>query len=273
MDKTARISFPLFFILLFVISWIGAIPMVMVSWTGTRPSLPIRFLQILMLFGPGIVSIVVAGINEGKSGVKGLLSGFIRWRLNLLWYLLVLLGPAIICLIARQVGGWLGVSFAPLSSLSALLTAFATTFAVYFLLNSEEVAWRGYALPRLQFLYGPTRASLILGILWGVFHVPIFLMKGGHPAGFPFALYMVMVMGMTFIFTWVFNATKGSLLLVHLLHQSVNSSAETIPFYPKACGSVIPMIIVIIIFSICAIAIWLTRFRSYSAPVEVATPS
>jgi membrane protease YdiL (CAAX protease family) len=164
----------------------------------------------------------------------------------------------------------MGVKFIPLNPIASLLTAFGSTFAVYFLLNSEEIAWRGYALPKLQDLYGPFKASWIIGILWGLFHIPIFLMKGGHPAGFPFALYMLMVFGMAFIFTWVFNATNGSLLLVHLLHQSINSWAETIPFYPKACNSVLPMIIVIVVFGICAAIISVTKFRSFQAPLKPA---
>ena len=238
--------------------------MVMVSWTGTRPPLAIRLLQILMLFGPGIVAIAVTGVNEGKAGVQKLLSGLFRWRVNVLWYLLVLVGPAVLFLIVRQISVPLGVTFSPLATPKSLFAAFSTTFAVYFLLNSEEVAWRGYALPKLQFLYGPLKASLVIGVLWGLFHIPIFLMKGGHPAGFPFWLYMIMVMGMTFIFTWVFNATKESLLLIHLLHQSINSWAETIPFYPKACGSVLPMALVVTAFSVFAIIISFTAFRSDS---------
>jgi hypothetical protein len=70
-------------------------------------------------------------------------------------------------------------------------------------------------------------------------------MKGGHPAGYPFLAFMVMVISMSFIFAWVFNGTKGSVLIVHLLHQAFNSWADVIPFYPKVCGSFVPMILVI----------------------------
>jgi uncharacterized protein len=255
-----KVSLTLFFVLLFTVCWIGTIPMVLSSWRSAKLPSGVALLQVLMLFGPGLVAIYATGINEGRAGIRKLLARFLIWRVNIIWYLIVMTSPALLCIASRQISILLGINVHPLKSLPDVLTAFATTFVIYFFLNTEEFAWRGYALPRLQELFGITNASFILGIIWGVFHLPLFLMKGGHPAGYPFLLYLLMTLAMTFAFTWVFNNTYGSLLLVHLLHQSLNAWAEAIPFYPKATVSLLPMIIAIVLLGVVAIAIVLTKF-------------
>lgn len=234
--------------------------MVLSSWRSTKLPPGIALLQVLMLFGPGIVALFVTGMNEGRSGVKKLLAGFLKWRVNIIWYLIVIFGPLVLCLASRQISLLFGGHLNKLQPLPNLLTAFATTFVIYFFLNTEEVAWRGYALPQLQERFGVTTATFILGFIWGVFHLPLFLMKGGHPGGYPFPLYLVMTLAMTFTFTWVFNNTNRSLLLVHLLHQSLNAWGEAIPFYPRSTGSLLAMIVAIVLLSVIAIAIILARF-------------
>lgn len=259
-SPNSKISLSLFFILLFAVCWIGTIPMVLSSWSSTKLPPAVAVLQVLMLFGPGIVAILAVGMNEGRVGVRNLLARFLRWRVNFIWYIIVLLGPAILCIAARQFSTLLGNNIPKLQSPSNLLIAFGTTFIIYLFLNTEEFAWRGYALPKLQAVHGAVIGSLILGLIWGVFHLPLFLMKGGHPAGYPFPLYLLMTLALTFAFTWIFNNTNGSLLLVHLLHQSLNAWAEAIPFYPKATGSLLPMIITIVLLSLFAATIVLTKF-------------
>lgn len=235
--------------------------MILSSWRSTKLPPGVALLQVLMLFGPGIVAIFVTGINEGRSGVLNLLARFLKWRVNIIWYLIALFGPAVLCLASRQISILLGSNIHKLQPLPDLLMAFATTFIIYFFLNTEEFAWRGYALPKLQDRFGITKATFILGIIWGVFHLPLFLMKGGHPAGYPFPLYLLMTLAMTFTFTWVFNNTNGGLLFVHLLHQSLNAWAEAIPFYPRATGSLLAMITAIVLLSLVAVVIVLTKFR------------
>lgn len=255
-----RISLPLFFVLLFAVCWIGTIPMVLSSWSSAKLPPGVALLQVLMLFGPGLVAIYAAGMNEGRLGIKNLLARFVKWRVNIIWYIIVLLGPVVLCIAARQISLLLGGNVPPLKSFPEVLSAFGTTFVIYFFLNTEEFAWRGYALPKLKNRFGITKATFILGIIWGVFHLPLFLMKGGHPAGYPFHLYVLMTLAMTFTFSWVFINTNGSLLLVHILHQSLNACAEAIPFYPRATGSLLAMIMAIVLLSFVAVVIVLTKF-------------
>jgi uncharacterized protein len=92
----------------------------------------------------------------------------------------------------------------------------------------EEIGWRGFALPRLQRLYGPLVGTLILGALWGLWHLPLFLIPSWDtPHGSPLdiALFVIWAVSIAILFTWVFNNTKGSVLLVILAHGSINSAA------------------------------------------------
>jgi membrane protease YdiL (CAAX protease family) len=258
MREKQRISLVWFFVILFVVSWIGAIPMVLASY-GQKLSTPVRLLQIFMLFGQGLVAALFVGINDGKIGLRRLFGGLLKWRVGLHWYLMVFFLPAILNLIVRLISASMGLKLPPLAAPEIFLTSFASTFIGYFLLNTEELAWRGVALPKLQERFSQHTASLIIGIIWGVFHVPIFLMKGGHPGGFPFHLYMVMVVAMSFIMTWAFNGTGRSLLIVHLLHQFMNTWGELLPSYPKAVGSVIPGILSTVLLVLWAILVSLPK--------------
>jgi hypothetical protein len=78
-----------------------------------------------------------------------------------------------------------------------------------------------------------------------LFHVPLFLLKGGHPAGYPFPLYAVLLLSLTVTFTWLAQHTRGSLLLAHLIHQAFNGWVEAIPFFPTVTGSLAPFLVMV----------------------------
>jgi membrane protease YdiL (CAAX protease family) len=230
-----------------------------------------NLLQIFFLFGQGLVAIFYTGINEGKPGIKQLLRRLIKWRVGIHWYLIVFFVPALISLAVRQICGMIGITIPPLKAPGVLLTSFATIFLGYLLLNTEELAWRGVALPKFQERFSPNMSSLIIGIIWGVFHIPIFLMKGGHPAGFQFHLYMLMVLAMSFIMTWTFNGTGGSLLLVHLLHQSMNTWSEVFPSFPRALHSYTPAIITTIFLIVWAVIVSIPKQNKAQTQINPAT--
>ena len=86
----------------------------------------------------------------------------------------------------------------------------------------EEIGWRGFALPRLVARHGPGPASLRLGVMWALWHLPVFLIEGTDQYGQPILWYTVMVTAYTFLFTWVHEKTDGSLLLALLHHTAIN---------------------------------------------------
>ena len=105
----------------------------------------------------------------------------------------------------------------------------------------EEIGWRGFALPRMQARYGPLWGTLQLGIAWGFWHALFFLTPdhGGGPGTsfitllISFFLFLLMVIGLAIIFTWVFNHTHGSLFIASLLHSSIDTPQLVwIPLFP-----------------------------------------
>ena len=251
-----KISLAGFFLLLIGVSWLGVIPSLIESWRpDTLPAGSGLILQLPMLFGQALVAIFVTWWNGGAPGVRKLLGGLLTWRVGFRWYAFIFLAPAILYLIALQSSAWFGGRVVPLQAPLDLLITFGISFATYVVLNTEEAAWRGYALPRLLARTTPGRASLILGVIWWLFHVPLFLHKGGHPAGYSLPLYLVFSIGLTVIFTWLMQHTRGSLLLAHLFHQTINGWVDAIPFYPRATGSQGPFLVEITILTIAALLI------------------
>jgi membrane protease YdiL (CAAX protease family) len=114
-----------------------------------------------------------------------------------------------------------------------LLVSYPVYFvAVFFGVGlPEEIGWRGFALPRMQPRYGPLWGTLLLGVLWGFWHVLYFLTPdhgGGPGTGFApflmnFSIFLLMVIALAIIFTWVFNHTQGSIFISGLLHASIDT--------------------------------------------------
>lgn len=106
-----------------------------------------------------------------------------------------------------------------------IMTAGAVVGGPFF----EEPGWRGFALPRLQAQLGPLAGTLVLGALWGAWHLPQFLLPGWadqngglHPSSI--AVFLLTVLSVAIIMTWIFNHTQGSLLLAMAAHASVNTA-------------------------------------------------
>jgi CAAX protease family protein len=132
-------------------------------------------------FGPILSALLMTVVLEGKPGVGRLLLGYVRWRISLRWYLFVLLGIlALVLLSALTVPGAVATFRAP-------APLFLLTFLLFYLVLlafsgplGEEAGWRGFALPRLQQRYGPLAGTLLLGSLWGLWHLPLALFVPGY---------------------------------------------------------------------------------------------
>lgn len=241
-------------ILIFVLSWIGTIPQIAASWLGAK-AVPgyLKPLQVFIL-APGLVALGAAWANGGWSGCRQLLGRLVRWRASWKLYVAVLLGPPVVVTVSILASNALGMTALKLPAAGPMLAAFAMTFVVYLLLNTEELAWRGYVLPRMQVRWSPLVAALVLGVIWTLFHAPYFLMKGGHPGGFTPLLFVLSLLPFSVLLTRTFNAAAGSVLLPHLLHQSINSWGEALPFLPRFAGSLAPLTIGVLI--VLALAAW-----------------
>ena len=188
---------------------------------------------VALIVGPTVSAFIMTGVTEGSDGVRCLLRRIVLWRVRFRWYLFVLLGiPAIVVLSTVAVPGALA-SFKA-SAVPSTLFLYVVATPVFLFVGGpvfEEIGWRGFALPRLQGLYGPLVGSLILGVLWALWHLPLFLIPSWDtPHGSPLdvVLFVMWAVSITIIFTWVFNNTSGSVLMVILAHGSINSAAATV---------------------------------------------
>jgi membrane protease YdiL (CAAX protease family) len=215
------------YIIMFVLAWPGLIWEALFS-RGLAPIQSPLVVSILTGWGPGIAAITVTAIVLGKSGVKDLMRRFLVWKVGVQWYAVAffLLAAVILGGIGMQIlfGGTVPVIPAKEASALNIVLGFILLIVVGFLLNTEEVAWRGFVLPRLQTTYGPLLAGILLVIPESLLHLPYFWNKDVdfyQTVGvFWFTAFSVAAV---FIYTFVFNKTRGSLLLVTIMHASQNA--------------------------------------------------
>lgn len=259
-NQKEKLSLPWFFVLLFLCA-IGVIPMILASYGKQIPG-PLKLLQLIMLFGPALVACIASYVNGGWAGVKELLRGLVKWKVHPGWYFLAIPFPLLVYAASLLLSNAMGFTNTPLPGTSKILSVFLVTFGVYFLLNTEEIAWRGYALPRVTERVGLIWATIIIGVLWAVIHSPLFWLKGGHPAGYTFLGFFVRLMFMNVLFTAMYYGPARSILIVHCLHQSLNASVEAIPVYPKAIQSVAPQTIATAFFFVVGLILFLRLNRA-----------
>jgi uncharacterized protein len=234
-SRTTTIAFPLkYFMLAFAFTWALWVPAVLEARGLISPLLvPATFFG---ASGPLLAAVVVTIQESGRAGLRSLLSRVAHWRVAPVWYGIAILGPLLITLGAIALHVLLGGQ--PFS-LGLLIGALPTPLivVVYMMLTvalGEEVGWRGYALPALQARYSALLASLLLGVLWTLWHLPVFFNPDTFYSNLPFVLFLAYLVPFAILMTWLFNSTGGSVLMAMFFHAVLNSSGEpwkTIPEY------------------------------------------
>ena len=210
MSVVRRYPLIVFFVLAYVFSWW---PWPLYAF-GLSPS-PI------IAFGPFLAAILVLALTTGKGGVVTLLRRMVRWRVRPVWYAVALLLPVAIsggaALLNVVVLGASAPSPAELGAWSGLVPTFFLLLLVPGTGGAwEEPGWRGYALPKLQGGHSALLASLILGVVWAFWHLPLMVIGQIHLSD------PVFIVAWTVVFTWVFNNTNGSVLIAMLMHNMHN---------------------------------------------------
>ena len=232
-----RYSLLAFFVLAFGISWAFWVPAALDNRGLISFPLPSTFP--LAAFGPTLAALILTAILGRWSGLRALLGRLLIWRVSVMWYAFALVYPPAISLATTAFyvlfgGEAPGFSNPPILRGYPLppevlemgpLVLLPFFFLTQLLISSpmgEEIGWRGYALPRLQATSIALMASVILGVLWQLWHVPKTIAEGMtlseafSPWGFLGAVAVAI------LFTWIYNNTGGSLLLVLLFHTSLN---------------------------------------------------
>jgi membrane protease YdiL (CAAX protease family) len=207
----------LYFVLAFAITWGLQLP-ALLAHEGILAGPPERYMALVGLgaFGPMCAAMIVARA-EG-SGIKSMLRPLGSWRVGARWYAAALLMPGGLFVVAAAAWNALGhaepLVYPPDSA--AFLAA-----AIVFPLG-EEIGWRGFALPRLLNKTGPLGASVVIGVLWTFWHVPMLTLQGVRPL--LYCAFVPFMVGGSVMFTWIYRHTNGSLLLSVLTHVGVHLS-------------------------------------------------
>ena len=225
-----------FFALAFAWSW--------ACWllsSVVRPPLPAvgSMLIIAGSFGPGIAAIAVVRYTGGPDGLHRWLRRSLQWRVGWRWLALSFFLPLVVMGLAAAMHSALGGTIAPSPASGRVLLA-VVNFGLMLVLGGplgEEFGWRGYALPVLQERYRWRVASLVLGTVWGIWHLPLFYMADTTQSHLPFGLFMMSTVALSVLFAWLFNQTEGSVLPALVLHTAVNAWGWVIPVMVMPDGS------------------------------------
>lgn len=187
-------------------------------------------ISILIPLSPSIIAILITAIFSGRAGLREMFIGLAP-RFSLRWLAIALLLFLLIASLAILIHALFGGP--PLSGLSPNMASLIGGSLLIPL--GEEFGWRGYALPRLLKKYSAVTASLILGVIWGMWHFPGFLIGVGVVEGLPFVFFILWVVGATMLMTWVFNHTKSIWSMI-LMHGIANATFNLLPITPNTAG-------------------------------------
>ena len=183
---STRYPVAVFFLLAIGLTWI----LMIVDALGSQGILPFRLplpLMIVMGYMPTLATVMVVGKTQGRAGIRVLFRKLLIWRVGLRWYLFAIFGPAVIYMLAIVLyNGIEPLAHLPIlsdrllsGSALKLMLSLVPMFLVITLVNGEELAWRGYAMPQLQARYSALTSSLLMGMIWAVFHLPLFFTRTG----------------------------------------------------------------------------------------------
>jgi membrane protease YdiL (CAAX protease family) len=198
-----------YFILAYAFAWV-LIPLV--------ANISVAF-GFLALFAPALAAVVVTVALDGRGGALRLMRDAIRRRGLPIWYLVALALPFVLAGITNLVSRLTGTT--P-KSFDASVLPISLLLAV--LVIGEELGWRGFALPRLQSMFHPLVAAVVLGAIWAAWHIPNALIPGleYYVTAFPaFAAYVVAI---SILFTWLYNAARESILVAWVFHGAINTA-------------------------------------------------
>ncbi len=214
-----------FFATVYLLSW-GA----WTAATGIEAEGPRTLLFLLGVFAPGIVALCLTALDLGRSGVNALLGRLFVWDVPVRWYVFAISYIAVIKLTVA-IGHRAATGTWPVFGLDPWYLMLAATLGSTLIGGQagEELGWRGYALPRLTARLGLGPASILLGILWACWHLPLFFLPNTDTAGQSFPLYLLQVSALSVAMSWLFAHSRGSLLLVMLMHAAINNTKDIVP--------------------------------------------
>lgn len=221
-----------YFALVFAISWGSALVFlgpgaflgtITISFVGLSPVAVLAFLT-----GPSVAGILMIGLVVGKAGLSDVVARMIRWRVSIRWYAVALLtGPllttAVLLALSLYSPAFLPALLTSTDKASLLLTGILTALVVPFF---EELGWSAFAVPELRKRYGVLTTGLIVGLIWGAWHFPLFAGSAGTSTVIPPGLFLSILLfswlvAYRVLMVWVYDRTQ-SLLVIMLMHGMID---------------------------------------------------
>ena len=267
-------SLSIFFVLTFVWSWSCWLLAPAVKPESNYASSALFFMG---GFGPSLSAIAVVFLHGGNADLRAWLKRCFTWRGSWGWLILAFLSPLAVLAVAAGAHMLLGGSVPP-SPAVAHVGLFVANFFLVFLVGGplgEELGWRGLALPALQARMGWRSASLALGVIWGVWHLPLFLVANSTQNNGSMAAFFILIVATSVFYTWLYNRgnrgnrSYGSVLPVLALHTASNGWPFLVPVLPSDADQRPYLFVVALVV---AAAIWLFARGDDLAPRQ-GTPS
>ena len=218
--------------------WVGATFTLHPAWLNTT-------IIIAAAFGPSLAGVTTVALFDRLVGVKRWLKRCLFWRVGWGWFAIAAIVPMGMMVLALILYAAMGGAIPP-SPAAGNLWLSVLIFGQILLLGGplgEEFGWRGYALPLLTPRIGWRRASLTVGGVWALWHLPLFFIPGMAQANMPIALFMASSVALSVIFARLSVNTRFSVLPAIMLHWSINAGSWAIPVTPQG-GVMLPYYLV-----------------------------
>ena len=254
----------MFFVLAFAWSWSCWL---LAPAVKTQSSFASGALFFLGGFGPSLAAISVVAVAAGPIGLRAWLLRCLTWRGSPGWLVLAFLSPLAVLTLAAAAHMALGGSVPP-SPAASHVGLYIGNFFLVFLVGGplgEEFGWRGFALPVMQERLVWRSASLVLGAVWGVWHLPLFFISESAQNSGSMAAFFVLIVATSVFYAWLYQRSNASVLPALALHTASNSWPMLVPVLPSDADQRPYLFVVGLVVTA---AIWLLARRDDTSPIK-----
>jgi membrane protease YdiL (CAAX protease family) len=226
-----------YLIVTFGFSWLCWLPGVLGVQRILGLPIPTEAFLLFGIFGPLVGAIVAIARRGGWAAIRRFLGRVLDVRIGVAWWLVILAGPLFLSALAWLGAGLLGGETAELEVVQKPWILLSTMLLMMVLGGGqEEFGWRGYALDILQSRWSALAASVVLGVIWGVWHLPLFFVEGTGQYYLPFGIFVLASPALSILTTWVYNSTGKRLFAAVLFHGAVNTGMTLFPPIQQVAG-------------------------------------
>lgn len=225
----------LFFFIAFLVAWSFFVTASVISNNAQLSTLS-HLLIFIGAISPGLVAIFLTAVTKGGEGVKLLINKISFKDTKVMWYIFAVTFIAFIKGLAALIFFLLYKSWPQFGTTSWYVMLFAIAVSMW-VQAGEEIGWRGYALPLMSKKFGLAMSSILLGIIWATWHLPLFYITAADTFNQSFPLYLLQVTGLSVIMAWLFWKVNGNLLPLMVFHAAINNTKDIVPSASKASAS------------------------------------